>query len=90
MPFTPETASENGAKGGEALLAKYGRAFYAAMGRKGGRVSRNRALTDEEVRIVRARVASGERQYVVAADYGVVPMTVSSIVRGETYQDVAE
>lgn len=76
-------------KGGEALLAKYGRQHYVEMGRKGGRVSRNRALTDEQVRTIRALVAGGERQYVVAAAFGVSHFVVSSIVLGKTYQDVA-
>lgn len=82
--------NEHGVKGGEALLAKYGRQHYVEMGRKGGRVSRRRALTDEQVRTIRALVASGERQYVVADDFGVSHATVYEIVRGISYQDVAE
>lgn len=45
-------------------------------------------LTPADVRIIRARVAAGEWQKVVAASYGIAPNTVSSIVHRHTWASV--
>lgn len=88
MPFV--AGNDHSVKGGEALLAKYGRSYYAAIGRKGGKVSRSRKLTDEDVRSIRFHVANGISQTELAEDFGVSRDTVSAIVRRVTYQDVTE
>jgi hypothetical protein len=47
-------------------------------------------LTDEDVRTIRQRVAAGELQREVAADYGLVQPHVSRIVRRESWAHVGE
>lgn len=42
-------------------------------------------LTWEKVRAIRAAYADGASQRVLAAEYGVAQMTISKIVRGETW-----
>ena len=48
----------------------------------------NAKLTDDIVRDIRSRVASGEKQNDLAAKYGVHKQTLSSVVRRETWKHV--
>jgi hypothetical protein len=41
-------------------------------------------LTDDQVVEIRRRAAKGEEQKKIAADYGVVPQTISDIVLNKT------
>jgi hypothetical protein len=45
-------------------------------------------LDPDSVRAIRARVQGGEAQGPVAADFGVAPMTVSSIVTRKNWRDI--
>ena len=45
-------------------------------------------LTEMGVRAIRARFAAGERQQALAAEYGVTQMTISHLVRRETWKHV--
>ena len=55
----------------------------------GGRDGRVGAFTEHEVRAIRARVASGEKQASVARSLGVDPSTVSLMVNRRTWKNVA-
>ena len=46
---------------------------------------RNTPLTEVQVRDIRNRAASGELQKEIAARYGVIQQTVSSIIRGKNW-----
>lgn len=46
-------------------------------------------LTDDAVRLIRARVEAGERQHKVAADFGISQSNVSFIVKRQTWGHVA-
>lgn len=70
------------------VLDKMAKGRHHHMGAKGER-SGTAKLTDEQVREIRARVAGGEVQRAVARSYGVGPMAVSRIVRGERWGHVA-
>lgn len=45
-------------------------------------------LTNAEVNEIRQRVSNGEKQISMCASYGVSPMTISRLVRGETWRHV--
>ena len=45
-------------------------------------------LTESQVLDIRKRVAAGERQYIVAASYGVCKQTVCSIVNRKTWRHI--
>lgn len=49
-----------------------------------------RKLSDDQVREIRRRLANGDTQKAIAADYGVDKGTISNIKRGLFYQDVAD
>jgi hypothetical protein len=49
----------------------------------------HRALTDDQVREIRARRAAGESLNSIATDYGVSRAAIGSLIRGDTYADVA-
>jgi len=57
-----------------------------AKGRANHRASA--ALTDDEVRAIRHRVAAGELQRDLAAEYGVAKATMSMLVNGKTYAHI--
>ena len=50
--------------------------------------SPKRMLSDEDVRAIRRRIAKGEMNVSIAADYGVVPTVISSIKYKRSYKDV--
>ena len=50
----------------------------------------NRKLTESQVRAIRVRLAAGERQNAIAADYGIDKGTVSNIKRGVSYAGIGE
>ncbi len=45
-------------------------------------------LTEEQVRIIRSRYSTGVQGKLIAAEYGIDPSTVSSIVNGKTWKHV--
>jgi hypothetical protein len=45
-------------------------------------------LTDEDVRIIRARHAKGERGVDIIRDYGVTPALIYQILRGEVWKHI--
>jgi hypothetical protein len=49
---------------------------------------RPRALSAEDVRTIRDLYAADTRQTALALDYGVSQATISSLVRGDSYQDI--
>lgn len=54
-----------------------------------GVVNNNAKLDDEAVRTIRARVAAGEQQKVLCAEYGVTSNTMSRVVHRKTWRHVA-
>lgn len=57
--------------------------------RRARRKPRAGKLSDDQVREIRQRYAAGERQYPLAAEYGVNQSTISDIVRGKLLKAVA-
>lgn len=55
-------------------------------GRSVGYTSEKRRFSDEQVACIRSRYAEGERQVVLASEFGVAQGIISSIVRRETYR----
>ena len=45
-------------------------------------------LTVDDVRVIKRRLAAGEMQKVIAAEYDVTPTTISNINTGRTWQEV--
>lgn len=64
------------------------RGFLIAKHKMG---SRNAAakLTEEAVKVIRLRLASGERQAALAKEYGVSDSTIHSLVRFQTWREAA-
>jgi hypothetical protein len=60
-----------------------------ARGRSARRKPRASKLSDEQVREIRRRYAAGERQYPLAAEFGVNQSTISDIIRGKLLTAVA-
>lgn len=60
----------------------------ALESRRSGSAHWNAKLSDGDVRLVRQRLASGERQRAVAADFGVSQTTISEIGRGVKWRSL--
>jgi hypothetical protein len=48
----------------------------------------DRAFTPEQVRDIRRRVKAGDKQVLLAKEFGVSPSVISDVMRGITYTDV--
>jgi len=46
-------------------------------------------MRNVDVRVIRERLANGERQIDIATDLGVTKQTINDISRGKTYRQVA-
>jgi len=57
---------------------------------KRGKASHNAKLTDSQVRDIRRRLSVGEKQAVIAREYGVTPTTVYDIKTGRAYSSVGD
>jgi hypothetical protein len=56
----------------------------------GARPRRDRRLTPEQVRDIRARVAAGETHRLISEEYGLAQSMVSHIATRKAYKDIAD